>query len=175
MLCKIRHYVNFDTLRMIYFGIFSSILMYGSLIWGHHDRIVNKLEKLQNKAVRIINFKPKRFSVASLYKDNAILKLSDSIILQDAMFVHANLNNNIPTSLSDKFAFAKTGKNTRNDLLNQLAMDRTKTIAYGSKSIKSKCIESWNFIHKHFHNIKLHEKNKLFCKELVTKFLIDHY
>ena len=32
MLCKIRHYVNFDTLRMIYFGIFSSILMYGSLI-----------------------------------------------------------------------------------------------------------------------------------------------
>ena len=84
--------------------------MYGSLIWGHHDRIVNKLEKLQNKAVRIINFKPKRFSVASLYKDNAILKLSDSIILQSVMFVHANLNNYIPTPLSDKFTFAKTGK-----------------------------------------------------------------
>ena len=28
MLCKIRHFVNYETLSMIYYGIFSSILMY---------------------------------------------------------------------------------------------------------------------------------------------------
>ena len=34
MITKIRHYVTKDTLRSIYFGIFSSILTYGSQIWG---------------------------------------------------------------------------------------------------------------------------------------------
>ena len=34
MLAKIRHYVTKDTLCSIYFGIFSSILTYGSQIWG---------------------------------------------------------------------------------------------------------------------------------------------
>ena len=34
MLSKIRHYVTKDTLRSIYFGIFSSVLIYGSQIWG---------------------------------------------------------------------------------------------------------------------------------------------
>ena len=58
MLCKIRHYVEFNTIRMIYFGIFSSILMYGSQIWGQHDRIVNKLQILQNKALRLMTFYP---------------------------------------------------------------------------------------------------------------------
>ena len=32
MLCKIRHYVDFDVLKMVYYGIFASILNYGSLI-----------------------------------------------------------------------------------------------------------------------------------------------
>ena len=34
MLYKIGHFVDHATLRMIYFGIFSSILMYGCQIWG---------------------------------------------------------------------------------------------------------------------------------------------
>ena len=34
MLANIRHYVCKDTLRNIYFGIFSSLLTYGSNIWG---------------------------------------------------------------------------------------------------------------------------------------------
>ena len=52
MLKKIRHYVKFDTLRMIYHGIFSSILLYGSQIWGQSNNYtINKLKILQNKAL----------------------------------------------------------------------------------------------------------------------------
>ena len=56
MLCKIRHFVNYDTLSMIYYGIFSSILMYGSQIWGHREGVVKRLQILQNKALRVMNF-----------------------------------------------------------------------------------------------------------------------
>ena len=58
MLCKIRYFVNHHTLRMIYFGIFSSIMTYGSLIWGQYNRIVDNLQTIQNKALRIMNFQP---------------------------------------------------------------------------------------------------------------------
>ena len=57
MLSKIRHFVQSDTLRTIYFGIFSSILMYCSQIWGNHHNIhINRIIKLQDKALRILNF-----------------------------------------------------------------------------------------------------------------------
>ena len=53
MLSKIRYYVDKDTLRMVYHGIFSSLLIYGSQIWGQHNAITKKLQILQNKALRI--------------------------------------------------------------------------------------------------------------------------
>ena len=46
MLYKIRHFVKYETLRMIYFGIFSSILMYSCQIWGQNTAITKKLQIL---------------------------------------------------------------------------------------------------------------------------------
>ena len=47
----------FDNLRNIYFGILSSILTYGAQIWNqHHNSHVKRIIKLQDKAIRIINF-----------------------------------------------------------------------------------------------------------------------
>ena len=77
MLCKIRHYVNFDTLKMIYYGIFSSILMYGSLIWGQHNRIVKRLQTIQNKAIRYMTFKSRKTPAIPLFKVSGILNLKE--------------------------------------------------------------------------------------------------
>ena len=81
MLTKIRHYINEKTLSMVYHGIFSSLLLYGSQIWGQSNQSVSKMEKLQNTALRIIDFKPLRYSVNSLYNKCEILKFGDSIKL----------------------------------------------------------------------------------------------
>ena len=56
-LCKMCHFVNLESLCMIYYGIFSSII-YGSQIWGQHNKIVKKLQILQNKALLIMSFYP---------------------------------------------------------------------------------------------------------------------
>ena len=57
MLMKIRHYVSESTLISIYHAIFSSILTYGSQIFGQiQNRHINRLQKLQDHSVRIINF-----------------------------------------------------------------------------------------------------------------------
>ena len=84
---------------MVYHGIFSSLLLYGSQIWGQSNQSVSKMEKLQNKALRIINFKPLRYSVNSLYNKCEILKFGDSIKLSIFLYGHDNIKGNLPTTL----------------------------------------------------------------------------
>ena len=139
MLSKIRHYVCFETLRMVYFGIFSSILTYGSQIWGQHDRIVKKLQIIQNRAIRFMNFKPLRTSASPLFKTSGILTLADFVKLQNVLYAHDCLKKNLPQSLIDEsFVIVNSGLNTRCERLNHLQTIGTNTILYGTKSIKSK-------------------------------------
>ena len=102
MLSKIRHYVKFATLRMIYYGIFSSLLFYGSQIWGQsNSQSINKLQILQNKALRILTFNPPRTSAGPLFKECKILKLADNVKLQNFLFAYDNLKNTLPSALKD--------------------------------------------------------------------------
>ena len=81
MLCKIRHFVDKDTLRMVYYGIFSSILSYGAQIWGQHNSVSKNLQVLQNEALRIMHFQPPRTSASPLLKISNILNFNDILKL----------------------------------------------------------------------------------------------
>ena len=85
---------------MVYYGIFSSILLYGSQIWGQQNSIVKKLQVLQNKALRIIHFKPPRTSATPLFKTSRILKVADYVSLQNLLFAHDSLKGNLSFSLT---------------------------------------------------------------------------
>ena len=175
MLCKVRYLVSRETLRMVYFGIFSSILMYGSQIWGQHNSGVKKLQILQNKALRIINFQPPRSSATPLFKSSEILKLNDYVNLQNFLFAYDSLKNNLPSSLTGKLSYVDTIHDTRNEMYFQLNRPNSKTILYGSTSIRSKSVDIWNYINKSTHKEKLNEKSRFCCKLFVKKFLIDRY
>ena len=175
MLCKIRHYVNHNTLRMVYYGIFNSILTYGSQIWGQHNTVVSKLQIIQNKALRIMNFAPRISSATPFYKSSGILKLIDIISLQNFLFAHDSLRNNLPSTLAGKITLVKTHNNTRNNNYHQLNRISTNTIIYGTNSIKSKSVDVWNFINKDYYHLNLHQKSRYSCKKFMTKFLFDRY
>ena len=176
MLCKIRHFVTQQMLHSIYYGIFSSILTYGSQIWGQYNRIVDKLELIQKKAIRIINFKPSRYSTNPLFKSSRILKLTDYIILQNFLFAHDNINKNLPSSLiSSFFVFQSYNRSLRGEKKHQLKKRQTRTVLYGSKSVRSKSIEDWNNINDSLHHLHLHFKSKNTCKNIISNFLLDQY
>ena len=115
--------------------------MYGSQIWGQHNGIVKKLQILQNKALRIMNFSPFRSKATPLFKQCNILKIADNISLQNFLFAHDCINNKLPSSLNGQLSPVNTGKNTRNETYHQLDRIRTKTILYGTNSIKSKSVD----------------------------------
>ena len=176
MLCKVRHYVNFDALKMVYHGIFSSILTYGSLIWGQHNRIVNRLQIIQNKAIRYMSFKSKRTSANPLFKEAGILNLHDFITLQNCLYAHDIINRNLPSPLQDdRVTFVNTPGNTRNQRLNQLLNFRTNTVLYGTRSITASAVKAWNDINLDLHHLKLQNLSKSLCKIKVIQYLINKY
>ena len=175
MLSKIRYYVDKDTLRMVYHGIFSSLLIYGSQIWGQHNAITKKLQILQNKALRIMNFQPPRTSATPLFKMSNILKINDHINLQNFLLAYNSLKGFLPQSLQGKMSFCEHPHQTRIMNCLQLSRPPSRTIIYGSKSINARAIEIWNSINKTHSEQKFLDKSHAVCKNFITNLLLDKY
>ena len=84
---KIRHYVPKFLLRTLYFTLFSSHLIYACQVWGQDPLYLRRLSILQNKALRIINFKAYDYPTNDLYHESKILKIEDYIKLLNCFFV----------------------------------------------------------------------------------------
>ena len=69
--------------------MFNSHLVHTCEIWGQeqNSRLFKNLIKLEEKALRIINFKNFNESANPLFKVNQILKISDFIAYKNTLFV----------------------------------------------------------------------------------------
>ena len=59
LLFKVRNYINFNTLKSIYYKIFDPHINYANLIWGQNLNSTFRIVTLQKRAVRIINYQPR--------------------------------------------------------------------------------------------------------------------
>ena len=178
MLSKVRHYVPLNTLRMIYFGIFHSIMSYGSQIWGQFFNLsVKRISNLQNKSMRIINFAHYRAPVNMYYKQNNILKITDLVQLNNFLLVHDHYHNNLPAILNNMFSYTKDLHlhNTRGSKQQHISFPKVNTQTYGINSIKYQSIKFWNAINKTFSKDQLPFRKKSHCKKLITKYILNNY
>ena len=94
MLAKLRHFVPQKSLRNIYFGIFASIMNYGSQVWGQFmNEHVLRVIKLQDKAIRIINFAQPHEPCSKLYQKSQILKFQDNININNCTYTILSTDN----------------------------------------------------------------------------------
>ena len=64
---KLRYYLKKDVLIRVYHALFKSHLQYGILCWGSGDAIyLNRIQVLQNRAIRNISKAPRFFSPGQL-------------------------------------------------------------------------------------------------------------
>ena len=79
LLPKVRYYTPKFLLKTIYYSLFNSHLIYASQIWGQiKTKLFEEVVKLQNKAIRIINFLPfNSTNINKTYNDLKIFKLPD--------------------------------------------------------------------------------------------------
>ena len=148
LLSKIRHYVPKFLLKTIYYSIFNSHLIYGWEVWGQNQNnvFVHRLQKLQEKAVCLINFETNTNVVGRLLKDSNILKLTDCIKYKYALFIRNSLRKeNIPTF--NKFYTLLNQNhvyNTRGSTSQMLIVPQIQTAHYGEHSFKSRSTNVWN-------------------------------
>ena len=65
-------------LRSLYYSLFNSHLTYGLPVWGNTAKIlINKLEILQKRAIRAINFSDYTSPSSPIFKELEILKIND--------------------------------------------------------------------------------------------------
>ena len=173
MLCKIRHYVPKFLLKTLYHTIFHSHLMYACQIWGQNQSILNKIQPLQDKALRIINFKPNNFDTAELYKRDKILKISDYIKLLNCLFVRDVLTGSSIPAFQTYFTKSENihQHNTRHATQNSVALAERNTNLYGIKSIQHQSILIWNQLQTEIsHDVLQIQRSKL--KEQIKTLIV---
>ena len=78
ILSKLRHYVPQKTCISVYFSLFYSFILYGSLAWQFTSKTnLNRVFILQKKCLRIITFSFYKDRSNPLFKDLKLLKLHD--------------------------------------------------------------------------------------------------
>ena len=83
ILAKLRYYVTADVLKTIYYAFFDSHMKYACHIWGQvQSKTFDMIQRAQNKALRIINFKYFMEPSESLYNQLKINSLKNNIILK---------------------------------------------------------------------------------------------
>ena len=166
--------------QLPHFGIFFSLLTYGCQIWGQFsNKHISRLQHIQNRAIRIINFANFRESSNPLYYKSNILKLTDYVKLLNFQYVHNALNGDLPVPLRNSFTIAADtfSYNTREASQSQYKMllPKVRTQPYGINSVHYQSSGFWNIIACEFPDENLHHKSKYICKKKVTKYLIDQY
>ena len=176
MLSKIRHYVPKEELKSIYYAIFSSHMTYGCQIWGQKITSHNeKVFKLQNKAVKIINFKSYDSDPDPLYKECGILKLQDFVKTQNCLLVHDYMNNTLPSCFQDYYFKTNTMQiQTRNSWLGCLFVPSINSTTYGLNSITQQAIYNWNSTTK-AHKTNISDLSRYQLKELLIKSYNNNY
>ena len=147
---KLRHYVNLNTLRNLYYALIYPYLTYGILSWGStYKTKLTKICTTQNKGIRNIFFANQQEHAAPLYSILDILTFENIFIFKAAIFCYKIINqeHDIPKIFSGIITLAKKQQsyNTRYASANNLVPPQVRT-NYGKFMFQSTITKIWESI-----------------------------
>ena len=176
ILSKIQHYVPKFLLKTIYYSLFNSHLIYASQVQSQNKKFLENLSTLQDKAIRIINFKQYDHSVDELYHTNGILKIKEYIDLLNCLFVKTVISNE---SLPVFYKYFERSYNLHNHTTRQATHNSVKichmnTQSYGHNSVRNKSASTWNLIVSKIKTDMITEST-IKVKKMIKTFFINSY
>ena len=165
ILRRLRYYVDYKTLLLIYYAHIESHLTYVLPVWGAApDTYLNILKVLQNKSIKIIHRKPLMTPTAQLYSEK-ILSLHQKYIYESIFYIH-KIKHSLLKSNSMLTTFHNVSNvNTRN--ANKLKPPNFKG-ALAQKSIYYNGLQLYNNLPVEIANNKDISKFKLCIKKYVV-------
>ena len=171
---KVRPFVSEGTMMMLYNALILPHLTYCNVVWGCTSKIyIDKLFKLQKRALRIITFSPYRTHTLPLFKKLRILRIMDinSLQLALAMFdVIKDKDSVMHSRLSEHLKITSQihSYNTRSS--SQLCIPAART-NLTLRSFKVMGVKLWNSLSPEIKD----SKTKLIFKRLYINSIIDSY
>ena len=134
--------------QIIYFSIFNFHLIYVCEIWGQNQNNLQfkKLTKLQNKALKVINFLSSDSPTGPLYQENKVLKIADFINYKNALFIRNTLKRENPQVFHEMILMLNQNHsyNTRAATYHFLDIPQVKTTHFGQYYVKFQASKTWN-------------------------------
>ena len=145
ILSKLRHYVPQKTCISVYFSLFYSFILYGSLAWQFTSKTnLNRVFILQKKCLRIITFSFYKDHSNPLFKDLMLLRLDDVLGSEVIKFFYKFSRNELPKSVCGQFNLVQEvhTRNTCNNLL--IYIPRMSTSRNSNHSLRGDGASLWN-------------------------------
>ena len=171
---RLRHFVDQQCLRTLYYGHAYSHLQYAILAWGSSTKTrLNKLNVLHNRLIRLMSLHgPLRdftFTNNELYKSSNILKFHDVFDLELAKFMHRAVNNALPTSLTNYFTRYQHSYSLRSTRTDPFMINRSNTASYG-RWITTAGIKLWRDIDNEVKSLSYYSFKKEYKKQLLANY-----
>ena len=148
---RVKPFVPQSTLPGIYNSLVQPHFDYCSLVWGNCGKTLsNKLQKLQNRAARVITSSNYDADVNSLFHKLSWKDLNSQSQIQKALMVFKSLNGLVPEYLTSKFVARNVLNYALRNSANKYVVPFQRT-NYMKNSFSSSGATLWNRLHR---NIK---------------------
>ena len=177
ILSKLRHFVNNETLKMIYHSVFESHFKYANIVWGQTIDSSHRLFLLQKKALRIIFFQNRLSHTNPLFLSSSIIKLYDQISIDNCIFINKVFNKRVPPIFQDWFAFSSLGHshNLRSCASGFLKIPHFNTKYHGRLSFRINAIYTWNNLQKQLKPHLFFKLNSNKLKSILSRYFLQSY
>ena len=166
---KLKHFVPEKVMFSLYCTLILPHVNYCILVWGNAaKKYLNKIFKLQKKALRIVSDSNYRSHSAPLFQKYNQLNVFDIYNLELLTFMYKHSINLLPTVFDSYFTKQISSYNTRNE--DNYILTRIKT-SFALKSIRNSGPSKWNSLQKEIRNAK---SAKTFRKHLKAERIL-HY
>ena len=144
IISKTRKYLGQKTLLQLYYSFVYPYLLYGNLIWGNAGKtLLDKVEKKQKLAIRLIFNIRRKESVTAVCKKKNIIKLKDLYHYTLTIFMHKLCHEELPSLFNVMFTVNNEVHDYPTRIQSHLHVPIYKT-AHGNNFITKTGTQRWN-------------------------------
>ena len=168
LLSRLRYFFPTSTLLLLYYALVHPHLIYGLPLWGcTFPSYLQKLQILQNKALRLVSNTKNGSSITPIYYKFRILNISDLHAYEMAKLMHQYSTDSFFQNVSDIH-----GRNTRSSSRNRLYTPKFSTFRT-QKSFKYQGSKIWNLTPANIRNMTFNKFKAHFKDIIIEKYSIN--
>ena len=165
-----RDYVPSDVLNSIYTSLIQPVFVYCDVVWDNLDQgLATRIQKLQNRAARIITFQGYGVRSAQIRKQLNWEELASRRQRHLSLLMYDTVNGNVPSYLSDLFSNVCENNPYKSMLRNteyNVVLDHVPKTEYYKRSFSYRGGMLWNSLPN---DIKASESKAIFKRKLASR------